>query len=139
VVSTQAQKDGVTDYSETFLDHYRRPRNLGDLAAADAVALVHDAVCGDVLRLAVALDRDAAAGTALRGCIRDARFKAYGCAATIAVASVLTEAIIGRTVEEVESLGAGDLMSALDGLPPGRIHAAVLGGKALRAVLARLP
>jgi len=128
----------LTDYSEAFLDHYRRPRNLGDLDAADAIAIVHDHVCGDVLRLAVVREHDAENQSPSRGRIRDARFKAYGCAATIAVASVLTEAIIGATVEEAEALAVADLIAALGDLPPGRIHAAVLGSEALRAVLARL-
>ncbi len=121
----------MSDYSEIFLDHYRRPRNLGDLADADAIAIVHDDVCGDVLRLAVALeagDRRVAA----------ARFKAYGCAATIAAGSMLTERVVGRTVDELTSLSADDLITALGGLPAGRVHAAVLAAEALRRALARL-
>jgi NifU-like protein len=129
----------LREYSETFLEHYRRPRNLGDLDGADAIAIVREGVCGDVLRLAVILEPGSEVPDPSRGRIRAACFKAYGCAATIAVASVLTEAIIGATVEDAEGLGATDLVAALDGLPPGRLHAATLGSEALRAVLARLP
>jgi len=134
----------VTDYSKTFLDHYRRPRNLGDLEGADAIAIVHDDVCGDVLRLAVTVDRpralggDAPTGAEVGFRVREARFKAFGCAATTAVASVLTEMLIGSTEKEIGRLGAADLIDALGGLPPGRVHSAVLGGEALRAVIERL-
>jgi NifU-like protein involved in Fe-S cluster formation len=125
----------VSDYSEVFLDHYRRPRNLGDLESPHAVAIVHDDTCGDLLRLAITVaDADGAGGP----CITAARCKAYGCAATIAVASVLTELIEGREVAAAAELTVQDLIAALDGLPPGRLHAATLGCAALRAALTRL-
>lgn len=124
----------MSEYSETFLDHYRRPRNLGDLESPDAVAIVHDGTCGDVLRLAIAV-RDEPDGSCR---ITAARCKAYGCAATIAVASVLTELLEGRRLADARSLGEQHLIEALDGLPPGRVHAAVLGRQALRAALAGL-
>jgi nitrogen fixation NifU-like protein len=125
----------VSDYSNTFLEHYRRPRNLGDLATPDAVAIVHDDSCGDVLRIALSLDGGAA------GCERIAavRFKAYGCAATIAVGSVLSELASGRLVQEARAISEGDLIDALGGLPAGRVHAAILGREALRAAIDRLP
>ena len=124
----------MTDYSEQFLEHYRRPRNLGDLASPDAVAILHDETCGDMMRLALRVER-AADGSER---VAEIRFKAYGCAATIAVGSVLTELISGRLVAEALALGERDLVDALGGLPPGRVHAAVLGREALRAALARL-
>jgi nitrogen fixation NifU-like protein len=125
----------LSDYSKTFLDHYRRPRNLGDLDGADAVAILHDAKCGDILRLALALE--GAHGGVRR--VRVARFKAYGCAATIAVGSVLTELVAGKSLGELAALTERHLIEALDGLPAGRLHAALLGRDALRAAVARLP
>jgi len=124
----------VSDYSNTFLEHYRRPRNLGDLAAPDAVAIVHDDACGDVLRIALSLD--AGAGEEAR--IAAVRFKAYGCAATIAVGSVLSELVRGRSVREARAISEKDLIDALGGLPAGRVHAAILGREALRAAIGRL-
>jgi len=125
----------MTEYSETFLDHYRRPRNSGDLEDPDAVAIVHNDVCGDVLRLAIRVEP--AAETAHRRIVA-VRFKAYGCAATIAVASVISEMVVGKRVGEIKGLGADDVVAALDGLPPGRIHAVTLGRAALRDAIARL-
>ena len=125
----------MTEYSQTFLDHYRCPRNLGDLDDADAVAIVHNDVCGDVVRVAIAATRHEESG---RRVITAVRFKAYGCAATIAVASVLSEMVVGRTVGEFERIDDDEVVAALDGLPPGRIHAVVLGRAAVREAIARL-
>ena len=125
----------MSEYSETFLDHYRRPRNLGDLDESDAVAIVHNEVCGDVLRIAIAVEPGAEA--AQRRIIA-VRFKAYGCAATIAVASVISELIIGERISDIEGIGNDDVVAALDGLPPGRIHAVVLGLAAVSEAIAQL-
>ncbi len=125
----------MSGYSETFLDHYRRPRHLGDLESADAIAIVHDDVCGDVLRLAIAVEP---AGKPSCRRISEARFKAYGCAATIAVGSVICEWLVGKTVAEAEALADADLVAALDGLPPGRIHVVVLARGALHNAISRL-
>jgi len=127
----------VSDYSEVFLEHYRRPRNLGDLESPDAVAIVHDETCGDLVRLALVVEPDGGAGRGAQR-IREIRFKAYGCAATIAVASVITELVAGRSVEQARGLRQDEVVEALGGLPPGRIHAAALGCEALAAALSRL-
>ncbi|MEE3152041.1 MAG: iron-sulfur cluster assembly scaffold protein, partial [Acidobacteriota bacterium] len=66
------------------------------------------------------------------------RFKAYGCAATIAVASVISEMVVGKRVADIDGIDNDDVVAALDGLPAGRIHAVVLGRTALREAIARL-
>ncbi|MFQ5745024.1 MAG: iron-sulfur cluster assembly scaffold protein [Acidobacteriota bacterium] len=119
----------VHDYSAILLDHYEQPRNLGDLPEADAVALVHNPVCGDILRLAVQVTA---------GRIVEARFKAYGCAAAIAAGSMLTEMLTGASLEEAGAIREADLIEALGGLPPMRVHAAVLGREGIRELLVRL-
>lgn len=131
----------MSEYSEAFLEHYRRPRNLGDLDAPDAIAIVHGDTCGDVVRLVVAVEGGEGGGDAgdlAAGRIREIRFKAYGCAATIAAASAITELADGMLIEEARDLLPNDVIEVLGGLPPGRIHAAVLGLEALRAALARV-
>ena len=125
----------MNQYSETFLDHYRRPRNLGDLVDSDVVAIVHNEVCGDVLRIAIALEPGVEGD---RRRIIAMRFKAYGCAATIAVASVISEMVVGKRVVDIDAIGDDDVVAALDGLPAGRIHAVVLGRAALREAMAKL-
>ena len=128
----------MSEYSEIFFEHYRRPRNLGDLDAPDAVAIVHDDTCGDVVRLAVAVEKNGDAGAEPARRIRAIRFKAYGCAATIAAASAIADLAAGMSIEEARELRPEDVIKALGGLPPGRIHAAILGQQALQAALARL-
>ena len=104
----------------------------------DDQIIVHDDTCGDVVRLAVVVERGEDAGDVTAGRIREIRFKAYGCAATIAAASAITELATGMLIEEARNLLLDDVIEALDGLPPGRIHAAVLGLEALQAALSRL-
>ena len=125
----------MNQYSETFLAHYRRPRNLGDLVDSDVVAIVHNEVCGDVLRIAIAVEPGVEGD---RRRIIAMRFKAYGCAATIAVASVISEMVVGKRVVDIDAIGDDDVVAALDGLPAGRIHAVVLGRAALREAMAKL-
>lgn len=112
-----------------LIDHYRNPRNLGDLEDADAVAIVHNPACGDMLRLAVKVDGDR---------IVTARFKAYGCAAAIAASSVATELLTGTSVQEAASIRDEDITGVLGGLPPMKVHAVVLAREGIQQVLARL-
>ncbi len=128
----------MSDYSEIFLDHYHQPRNLGDLEDHDAVAIVHDATCGDLVRLAVKLDAARDDVPREQRTIAEARFKAFGCAAAIAVASAATELVVGKTVGEVEDIGEAALVEVVGGLPAGRMHAAAMVREAIREVIGRL-
>ena len=110
-------------------DHYRNPRNLGDLEAADAVAIVHNPACGDMLRLAARVEGDR---------IAEVRFKAYGCAAAIAAASVMTELISGTSLDQTASLKDDDIISVLGTLPPLKHHAVVLARESAQQLVARL-
>jgi len=116
-------------YSDAVLEHFRNPRNAGDLADATAVVEVINPVCGDVLRLAV---------RAADGRIVAARFKAQGCVASIASSSMATELLVGKTVAEACSITAQQIADALDGIPPASFHAAQLCADALDAVLRKL-
>ena len=118
----------MTDTSG-LADHYNNPRNLGDLAEPDGVALVHNPVCGDMLRL-VANCRD--------GVIVKARFKAYGCAAAIAAGSVASELISGTTIDEAASIKDEDIRSVLGPLPPMKVHAIVLAREGIQNLVEQL-
>lgn len=116
--------------SESALeDHYRNPRNLGDLEAPDAVAIVHNPACGDMLRVAARVED---------GRIVEVRFKAYGCAAAIAAASVMTELIEGTSLPEAASLKDEDITEVLGTLPPLKHHAVVLAREGAQQIVARL-
>jgi len=114
--------------SNMLEEHYRHPRNLGEIEDADAVALVHNPACGDMLRLAIKVQG---------GRIELARFKAYGCAAAIAASSVVTELITGTSLADAASLTDEDIVAVLGPLPPLKVHAIVLAREGVRHVLDR--
>jgi nitrogen fixation NifU-like protein len=118
--------DSYTLYNQTVMDHFMNPRNLGDLKDADGVGEVGAAACGDIMKISLKI-KD--------GKIMDARFKAFGCGSAIASSSMATELIKGRTIEEAMSFTNQEVLSALGGLPPVKIHCSVLAEEALKAAL----
>ena len=113
-------------FSDVLLDHFRNPRNAGDLEGPAVVVEVSNPACGDVMRLSLAVDQ---------GRLSDARFKTRGCVAAIACGSALTELIKGKSIEEAERVLAADVSARVGGLPPESGHAAVLAHDALTAAL----
>lgn len=116
-------------YSETILEHFRRPHNAGDLLDATVTSEVTNPVCGDVLRLAIRMHE---------GRVDAARFKVQGCVAAIASGSALTDLLIGRTAAEARAITADEIAAALGGLAPATFHAAQLCADALAALLKQL-
>ena len=116
----------MPEYSDIVLDHFQRPRNLGDLAQPDAVAEVENPACGDRTRLAVRIHDQT---------ITEARFRTEGCPAAIAASSMLTEMILGKTLEEAARLRDTDVAAALGGLPRNKLHCSVLAEDVIRAVI----
>jgi nitrogen fixation NifU-like protein len=116
-------------YSATFKDHLAHPRNAGELPEANAVAEESNPVCGDRMRLALAVHDNR---------IEAARYLAYGCPPTLVCGSVLTELIIGKTVAEALNLTRSDLLNAVGGLPSRKHHAAALAIEALNAAVRQL-
>lgn len=116
----------MPQYSAIVVDHFQHPRNLGDLADADAVAEVENPACGDRARLAVKVTGDR---------ISAARFRAEGCPAAIAATSMTTQLITGRTLDEALSLRDEDVAAALGGLPRNKLHCSVLAEDVIRAVV----
>lgn len=102
------------------------PRNMGDLKDADGVGEVGAAACGDIMKISLKI-KD--------GRIEDARFKTFGCGSAIASSSMATELIKGRTIDEAMSFSNQDVVDALGGLPPVKIHCSVLAEEALKAAL----
>lgn len=114
-------------YSETLLDHFRHPRNYGDLPTADISYESFNPLCGDRIRIAVKLNDRV---------VHDARFKGDGCAISTAAASLLTEMIRGATLESLSTLPDDRLISALESdIQPARLQCALLPLEALRAGL----
>src|SRR5271155_1430275 len=117
-------------FNDTVLEHFRNPRNAGDLDGAAAVVQVTNPVCGDVLRLSVGVEN---------GRISAARFKVQGCVAAIASGSALTEMLVGKSPAEARLITSQTISDALGGLPPATLHATQLCADAVTALLAKLP
>lgn len=113
------------DYNATVLDHFRSPRNSGELADANAVGTASNPAMSIRLMLRVDGDRIAAA-----------RFQTKGCPASIATSSVTTELLTGRTIDEALAIEPDDLIEALDGLPKSKHHCPALAVRAIRDALA---
>jgi nitrogen fixation NifU-like protein len=113
-------------YSETLLDHFRSPRNVGTIRNADAVGEAEDPSCGDLARFYLRIEA---------GRIREARFQTYGCGPSIAASSLATELVRERPLDVVEALTPEAMEQALGGLPDERRHVAMLVVDALRAAL----
>ncbi len=116
-------------YSPAVLDHFKNPRNAGELADATATVEVTNPACGDIMQLAVRVSD---------GRIADARFKTRGCVTAIACGSLLTEMIRGKTIQEIRGITYQQLSEALGGLPPATVHGSQLACDALQALLAAL-
>lgn len=117
-------------FSEAVLDHFRNPRNAGELPGATAVVEVTNPVCGDVLKLFARFES---------GRIAEARFLCRGCTTAIACASLLTEQLSNITLEEARAVTADSLSTSLGGLPQATFHGAQLAADAVAALLQKLP
>jgi len=117
-------------YSDKVLEHYENPRNVGSLDKEDAdvgTGMVGAPACGDVMRLQIKVGKN--------GVIEDAKFKTYGCGSAIASSSLLTEWVMGKTLEEAGKIKNTQLAEEL-ALPPVKIHCSVLAESAIKAAIA---
>ena len=113
-------------YSEKVLEHFKNPRNVGEMENPDGIGHVGNIVCGDIMELYIKV-RD--------GIITDAKFKTFGCAAAVATSSMVTEMVKGRRVEEALEISNKAVAEALDGLPPHKLHCSVLAEEALKSAI----
>ena len=114
-------------YTETVMDHFMHPRNVGEIENASGVGTVGNAKCGDIMRIFLDIDENQI--------VRDAKFKTFGCGAAIATSSMATEMIIGKSVQEALEVTNKAVMEALGGLPPVKVHCSLLAEQAVHAAL----
>lgn len=113
-------------YSEKVMDHFENPRNVGEIEGANAVGVVGNAKCGDIMKIYMDIEDEV---------IKDVKFKTFGCGAAIATSSMATEMVKGKSVKEALELTNKAVMEALDGLPPEKIHCSVLAEEAIHSAI----
>jgi nitrogen fixation NifU-like protein len=112
-------------YSEPLLDHFRNPRNVGELAPPALIVEVSNPACGDILRLSARIEN---------GAIVEAAFKVRGCTASIATGSALTEWLVNQTRAGLVAFEAGIVDRAVGGLRAESKHAAILCADGVKAL-----
>lgn len=113
-------------YTETVMDHFRNPRNVGSIENPDGVGQVGNAKCGDIMKIYLKINNDI---------VEDAKFETFGCGSAIASSSMATELIKGKSINEAVELSNKAVVEALGGLPPVKIHCSVLAEQAIKSAL----
>ena len=113
-------------YSDKVMDHFKNPRNVGEIPDADGIGQVGNARCGDIMKMYLKI-RD--------NVIEDVKFETFGCGSAIASSSMATEMIKGKTIGEALAVTNKDVVEALDGLPAHKLHCSVLAEEAVKAAV----
>ena len=113
-------------YTDTVMDHFMHPRNVGEIPDADGVGEVGNAKCGDIMKMYLKI-RD--------NVIEDAKFETFGCGSAIASSSMATELIKGKTIDEALAVTNKQVVEALGGLPAYKLHCSVLAEEAVKSAI----
>jgi nitrogen fixation NifU-like protein len=113
-------------YSETVMDHFQNPRNVGEMESPDGVGEVGNPVCGDMMKFFIKVENDV---------IKDVKFLTFGCGAAIAVSSMVSEMAIGKTLDEALKITRDQVAEHLGGLPKNKLHCSNLGADALHRAI----
>jgi FeS cluster assembly scaffold protein NifU len=114
------------EYSEKVMDHFRNPRNVGQIKDADGIGRVGNPVCGDLMEMQIKVENNI---------LKDVKFKTFGCGSAIATSSMITEMAIGKTLEEALKITRGEVAEELGGLPLIKMHCSNLAADALHAAI----
>ena len=113
-------------YTETVMDHFTHPRNVGEIPDADGVGEVGNAKCGDIMKMYLKITDNR---------MEDAKFETFGCGSAIASSSMATELIKGKTIEEALAVTNKQVVDALGGLPAYKLHCSVLAEESIKAAV----
>ena len=113
-------------YNERVVKEFQNPRNVGEMADANAVGTVGNASCGDIMKIYMKIENNI---------IEEVSFQTFGCAAAIATSSVATAMIKGKTVEEALQITNAQVVEELGGLPAQKLHCSVLAEEAIKAAI----
>ena len=119
-------RDAWSLYSDKVMEHFKNPRNIGEIENPDGIGHVGNPVCGDIMDLYIKVNDST---------IVDAKFKTFGCGAAIATSSMVTEMVKGKTIAEAWKISNQAVAEALDGLPPIKMHCSVLAEEALKSAI----
>ena len=126
----------LTDlYSEKVLDHFRNPRNMGEIKDADGVATVGNPVCGDIMRMFIKIGERTNNKHQREEYIEDVKFQTLGCGAAISTSSMVTTMIKGKSLSEALKITNKAVAEALGGLPPVKMHCSVLAEEAIQKAI----
>ena len=113
-------------YTDTVMDHFMHPRNVGEIANPSGVGEVGNAKCGDIMKMYLDIENNV---------IKDVKFETFGCGSAIASSSMATEMIKGKTVEEALAISNKDVVDALGGLPAHKLHCSVLAEESIKSAI----
>ncbi len=113
-------------YTDKVMDHFKNPRNMGEIPDPDGVGTVGNPVCGDLMTIYIKVKENR---------LEDVKFKTFGCGAAIATSSMITELAKGKTLEEAIKISRSDVADNLDGLPPVKMHCSNLAADGLHAAI----
>ena len=113
-------------YTEKVMEHFKNPRNVGEIPDADGVGTVGNPVCGDLMTIYIKVKDNR---------LTDIKFKTFGCGSAIATSSMITELAKGKTLEEALKITRANVADSLDGLPPIKMHCSNLATDALHAAI----
>ncbi len=114
-------------YTDTVMDHFTNPRNVGEIENADGVGEVGNVKCGDIMRIYLKVSENEV--------IEDIKFKTFGCGSAVASSSMATTLLKGKTIQEALDFTNKEVLNALGGLPPVKVHCSVLAEDALKAAI----
>jgi nitrogen fixation NifU-like protein len=113
-------------YTEKVMDHFSNPRNVGEIPDANGIGEVGNPVCGDIMKIYLKIEDNR---------IKDVKFKTFGCGAAIATSSMVTEMVMGKTIDEALKITNQAVAEALDGLPPQKMHCSNLAADAMHKAI----
>ena len=113
-------------YTDTVMDHFMHPRNVGEIPNADGVGDVGNAKCGDIMKMYLKINGNV---------IEDVKFETFGCGSAIASSSMATELIMGKTIDEALAVTNKQVVDALGGLPAHKLHCSVLAEESIKSAV----
>lgn len=117
-------------YSDLVMDHFKNPRNMGEIPNADGVGQVGNHACGDIMKMYIKVSKKSG-----KEYIEDVKFQTLGCGAAISTSSMVTEMVKGKTLDEAQTVTNLAVAEALGGLPPVKMHCSNLAADAVQAAI----